>query len=352
VIINIDLILQSVFHSGVVSHRNEFADASVETSFFSVLKDIFSRGDFHHDAYTRHMFILFPVLAAIVLLVTCKAVRKHTFAFCLCAGTLVVFAAAEAFFSSSVSAGLMNILPGMFKSFQFDRTYYFLPGLWYILLGLSFAIVLELFKEKWAVLGIIAVGIFSMVILKDVAKDEEGIFYQNINQVNNGESVTGYITMKNLYSEPLMAEIEETIGRDMKDYRVAHIGISPVAALLHGFYTIDGYSNNYSLAYKHEFRKIIEKELELNDFNRAYFDDWGSRCYIFYHEWGNAYLLKKGFSGTITDLRLDFAKMKELNCDFIFSAGEIIDAEQYGLLYRGYYSTDDSYWGIYLYELN
>ena len=60
--------------------------------------------------------------------------------------------------------------------------------------------------------------------------------------------------MRNLYSEDLMETISERIGKDMSTYRVVHIGISPVAALMHGFYTIDGYSNNYPLEYKKAFR--------------------------------------------------------------------------------------------------
>lgn len=48
--------------------------------------------------------------------------------------------------------------------------------------------------------------------------------------------------------------------------RVASIGICPVVSLMHGFYTIDGYSNNYPLEYKHTFWGIQTEELALNDY--------------------------------------------------------------------------------------
>lgn len=59
-----------------------------------------------------------------------------------------------------------------------------------------------------------------------------------------------------------MQEIDDAIGRDKSTYRVAHLGISPAPSLMHGFYTVDGYSNNYSLEYKHRFREVIAAELE------------------------------------------------------------------------------------------
>lgn len=43
---------------------------------------------------------------------------------------------------------------------------------------------------------------------------------------------------------------------------------------MHGFYTVDGYSNNYPLEYKHRFREVIAAELEKNEEVRVYFDLW------------------------------------------------------------------------------
>ena len=59
------------------------------------------------------------------------------------------------------------------------------------------------------------------------------------------------------------------------------LGISPAPALMHGFYTVDGYSNNYPLEYKHRFREVIAPEIEKNEEVRVYFDTWGNRCYLF-----------------------------------------------------------------------
>ena len=158
--------------------------------------------------------------------------------------------------------------------------------------------------------------------------------------------------MKNLYAEDVMQEIEDTIGEDIDSYRVAHLGMCPVAALIHGFNTIDGYSNNYPLSYKHEFREIIADELELSEFNKSYFDDWGNRCYLLYHEWANSYMLSKYYQGSVDDLHLNYDKMKEMNCKYIFSAAPITDCEQYNLSAIGAFDSSVSYWRVYVYKIN
>ena len=62
--------------------------------------------------------------------------------------------------------------------------------------------------------------------------EENSSFYENVNQWNNGSGVTGYISWKSYFSEELMQELDEAIGRDKTTYRVAHLGINPAPALL------------------------------------------------------------------------------------------------------------------------
>lgn len=180
----------------------------------------------------------------------------------------------------------------------------------------------------------------------------ESYFYLNVNQINNGSGITGYITWESYYAEELMGQLEEAIGRDPETYRVAHLGMSPAPALMHGFYTADGYSNNYPLEYKHLFRQVIEKELAKNEQTRLYFDQWGSRCYLFNGSTGNAWMLGKTMEIKYEGLEFDLAALGDLGCEYIFSAGEIVDWEEMGLDFLGYYETDTSFWGVWLYGLN
>lgn len=173
----------------------------------------------------------------------------------------------------------------------------------------------------------------------------------NVNQHNNGSDITGYISWKSYYAEDLMQKLDDAIGKDKSSYRIAHLGMSPAPALMHGFYTVDGYSNNYPLEYKHRFRKVIEKELEEVPETAVYYDTWGSRCYLFNSESGNVWMLGKHQKIVYQDLRFDIDALKNLGCSYIFSCGVIENADELGLNLLGYYETDSSYWGVWLYQL-
>jgi len=157
--------------------------------------------------------------------------------------------------------------------------------------------------------------------------------------------------MRNMYCEDLLQKIDDDIEEDNSEFRVAHIGICPVISLLHGFNTIDGYSNNYPLEYKKEFREVIAGELDLNKYNRIYFDDWGNRCYIFYHDWGNSFMLGRDFKGSISNLEINFDKLKELECHYIFTAAPIDNPEEYPLEEVGVYDMEYGFWRIWVYKV-
>ena len=86
---------------------------------------------------------------------------------------------------------------------------------------------------------------------------------------------------------------------------------------------------------------------------RTYFDDWGSRCYLFTQESQNYYYLKKDADFRYQNLELNTGKMKQMGCDFLFSAAEIVpkNAERLGLTLQGVYDTEDSYYRIWVYKI-
>ena len=138
---------------------------------------------------------------------------------------------------------------------------------------------------------------------------------------------------------------------EQEEYRVGSVGIHPAAAVMNGFYTIDGYSNNYSLDYKHEFREIIAYELSQNEYNMIYFDHWGSRCYLFASDYNGCAMLEKEKHAVFHDFQIDGRKMKEMGCYYLISAGEIAEPELTGLALYRTFERDDSYYRIYLYKV-
>ena len=157
-------------------------------------------------------------------------------------------------------------------------------------------------------------------------------------------------TVKEFFAEDLFHEIKEHIALPQEDYRIASIGLHPAVAQYNGFYTIDTYNNFYPLSYKHQFRKIIEKELAKNKTIRKYFDKWGGRCYIFTAQLGKRYMLKKDSKQHLKNLELNTEVFKEMGGRYIFSAIPIDNAEQNRLMLDKVFVSKTAAWKIYLYK--
>ncbi|WP_053367556.1 DUF6044 family protein [Bacillus sp. FJAT-27245] len=158
-------------------------------------------------------------------------------------------------------------------------------------------------------------------------------------------------TFRQFYAEKQFAEIGRYIGHPKEEYRVASIGIHPAIAQYNGFYTLDTYNNFYPLSYKHEFRKIIAKELEKNKTIREYFDEWGGRCYLFTAELGKRYMFKKNSKASLKNLELNTSQFKKMGGTYIFSAVPIMNAEENRLQLERTFTSKESAWKIYLYKV-
>jgi hypothetical protein len=157
-------------------------------------------------------------------------------------------------------------------------------------------------------------------------------------------------TVKEFYAEELFREIKEHIALPQEEYRVASIGIHPAIAQYNGFYTLDTYNNFYPLSYKHQFRKIIEKELAKNKRARRYYDQWGGRCYIFTAQLGKRYMIKKDSKRHLKNLQLNTEIFKEMSGRYIFSALPIDNAQQNQLVLEKVFVSKTAAWKIYLYK--
>ena len=244
-------------------------------------------------------------------------------------------------------------VPGFLHSFQIHRFYWLYPADWYLEFALAAAVLWRTkvpHTDSRMLPGKLVILAVCLLPTLQLVKVTSGM-YLNVNQINNGSGITGYISWESWFSEDLMQEIDDAIGRDKSTYRVAHLGVSPAPALMHGFYTVDGYSNNYPLEYKHRFREVIAPEIEKNEEVRVYFDTWGNRCYLFNSITGNYMRLQKGNTLVYEGLEFDMEALRELGCEYLFSGAEIGDADRMGMELVGYFETEDSYWGIWVYRL-
>jgi hypothetical protein len=163
--------------------------------------------------------------------------------------------------------------------------------------------------------------------------------------------VAGKPSFKQFYATTQFNEIDKYIGKPKSSYRVASIGIHPAIAQYNGFYTLDTYNNFYPLSYKHEFRKIILKELDKSPTLKKYFDEWGGRCYLFVAQLGKNYEYKKDSKVKIKDLQLNTSVFKRMGGQYIFSAVPISNPNENGLIFKKAFDQKASAWKIYLYQV-
>lgn len=357
--LNLDLISQLFFGGEFVSHREEYVIRGVD--FWSSFKVVMLEGVDHYESL--HKYIYIPILAAILFLIVGFFIRKKNpekeknlgRTFLIVCSLMVLAGFLYALLSGEAVASVKNSMSGMIKTFQFQRFYWLLVGGWYIVLGISLGVVWKAVKKKSSIAGLIIVAILYLPTFMYVAKNPLCIFRQNINQINNGSAVTGYITWDALYAdnqmEMIKKDIEASAGETQTDYRIAHIAMSPIPSLMNGFYTVDGYSNDYPLEYKHKFGKIIEKELEKNSAVSSYFYEWGNRCYLFCSDLSGAYMVSGNSDIKVSGTEFDYDLLRDMNCKYIFSGGELTDAESLGLSLFNVYCDDTSFWKIWVYSL-
>ena len=97
----------------------------------------------------------------------------------------------------------------------------------------------------------------------------------------------------------------EKIKKVVKTSRVLSVGLDPMVAVMNGIKVIDGYHALNPVNYKKEFRKIIEKELDADNFTKKYYDNWGSRVYAFVKN--------------PNEVLINFEEAKNVGADFIIS---------------------------------
>lgn len=221
------------------------------------------------------------------------------------------------------------------NTFNFARFHFLRPLVIYFSFGLSLH-----YLWKRAFRRLVYLAIIGQIIV--LIPFNEEIHYGLIHKTPS---------FKEFYAERQFQEIADFIGLKKEEYRIASIGLHPAIAQFNGFYTLDTYSNMYPLEYKYEFREIIAKELAKSKQLRTYFDEWGSRCYIFVAELGKKYDFKKSSKKTVKNLELNTEKFYEMGGRYFISSVAIENAAENGMILLKIFDHPESAWRIYLYEV-
>lgn len=275
-----------------------------------------------------------------------------------CLGWNVLWAMLAAFWTSSAGVAVRSSM-GTLGAFQLDRVLWISPCLWYLAAASGAEILLVFWKGSRGSRIRYFPGICMIIVSLVAGMTGVGILLagdvkSNFQKLRNPDYPL--LSYRDYYAIGVMEQVrdflEEETGKSQEEYRVVSLGIDPAAALYHGFYCLDGYSNNYSLEYKHRFRRIIAPELDKNDYIRAYFDEWGNRCYLFSAECPGYYTIEKnGFY--FQQYQPDTEALRKMGCDYLLSAACIQNASEEGLRLMNEipFETENSYYHIYVYEI-
>ena len=363
-VINYSLIAEVLFHMGEAIHRAEFKRMSDGIPFFETVEEILTTGG---DIELRSwpLYMLIASLAVCVLLSIFKkkagdeASRKVR-AVVRCLVIVVAIAAFAGVVKSPAGVKTLDRIGGAIASFQWDRFFYFMPTVGCVCFAFAMDALTEMGRGLSASSGKkLPKVLVYCVCATCIAVCAFNVFWKSVFKTNLREVISSApsnsLTWHDFFAKEQLADInafiEENYGLKQDEYRIGNLGLEPAITLASGFYTIDGYSNSYPLSYKKTFRQIIAKELDKNDTNRIYFDDWGNRCYLFASGYYGNPFLSRYEHAVFSDLELNIEQLKALNCKFIFAAGEIVGAEEKGYklaLISDYY---DSSYVIYVYEI-
>lgn len=307
---------------------------SIKDTFHEFYRFLFF-SDEHQWSFTpaKQFFVVIATIfiASILLLKNKDKNRQFLFLIGMLLSTLLFISIWESDILFSIRKTLMQYLP-----IDIRRIYWIQPVIWYTLFAISLYIIQKNLKKSRIFICIIMLMQFGLII-----KSQEYFAYKDSP------------TFRNFYAANQFNDIKKYINKDVSEYRVISIGLHPTISQYNGFYTVDGFSINYPLAYKLKFRKIIEKELDKNSFAKSFYEDWGGWCYAY---WGafnlnDLHNCRNNFE-KIEHLDYNYDLLKEMGGEYIISAIEIDTENNKRLQFlKEFDNYKDSHWSIFLYKV-
>lgn len=319
---------------------------------FQEAADIWVNGIFHADDVHKK-FVMPVCLVYFVWQNACYLVKRQwkrmfhdTFNFCMV--FLVFNSLIYGLYDFEPLRSLVEKLIPPLKGWQFNRTIFFNPFLWYAAL---FLILRRLYdKGIWAAwLANLTVCIAALCVILTPSRynDLYSTCYAKWYEYLHGAEADAF-SYEQFYAKELYDEIKEAIGYD-GEWSVAY-GMHPAVLEYNGIATLDGYLGFYSQQYKEEFRKVIAPALERVEASRIYYDDWGARAYLYSGTDESVVSAGKTMYHTDDTLYMDMEAFRELNGTYIFSRIAISNREELGLELLGEYTAKDGSCTVYVYK--
>ncbi|GAB2968039.1 DUF6044 family protein [Hymenobacter coalescens] len=339
------LISSTVLRPRFVPHRVEFRLAELTPQGFGAglrsAWQYFIWGQYHASRFFRGVILLTLGLAALGYWrrTPASAVwRRYALSGLAGLAALAVFCG----FYPQLMGPVQRIAPSL-GAFNLSRFHFLTPLLWFGLWVLALRALPA---------GPVRSGLVVSQLLLGLANNPE--WTQNLRRWA-GRPAAHEPSWQQYLAPELLREVrlslERRSGQPAAAWRVACLGLPPAVAQLSGFHTLDSYQSTYPLAYKHQFRPLIAAELAKSPELRRYFDDWGSRCYLFSTELGRNFRVGRQDRAVVRDWRFDARAFRRLGGRYVLSAARLARPAVAGLRPAGHFTAPGAYWELYIYEV-
>ena len=311
--------------------------------------------------------------------------------------------------------GLVERLVPPLKGWQFNRTIFFSPFLWYAAMTL---IALRLMsaagrrKSRAAAAGAMLLPMLSAALVLSTPNTYNDLYATLrgvVNEEMQGQTVDD-LSWREFYSPELFAKIRKDLGYSSGDLdstagtpqqeaeerfgsleRDMHTdnpldgtaddpsawtasaravaeqgfqtsgttgtdwavayGFHPAVLEYNGIATLDGYLGFYNQSYKDVFRAAIAPALERRPASEVNFDAWGARCYLYSGDEDGIVQAVRHYQTISSQIAIDETALRDMGCRYIFSRIRLTNAEEKHLRLRGEWSDETSPYTVYVYEL-
>lgn len=234
------------------------------------------------------------------------------------------------------------------EGWQFNRTIFFNPFLWYAAL---FLVLRRLYDaglwQMWLANVIVCIAVLAVILTPTRYNDLYSTCYNRAYEHFHGQEVDE-LSYGQFYAVDLFEEMKADIGYE-GEWAAAY-GFHPAVLEYNGIATLDGYLGFYSQQYKEDFRKIIAPALERVEATRIYYDDWGARAYLYSGTDLSIVSATKTVYATDDRIYMDGEAFQALGGQYLFSRIRLSNAQDVGLSLLGEYTAQDGSMTIYAYK--
>lgn len=244
---------------------------------------------------------------------------------------------------------LVETLVPPLKGWQFNRTIFFNPFLWYAAL---FVVLARLYDagiwQIWLANVIVCFAVLVVILTPNRYNDLYQTCYNKAYE-HFHETKVDELSYGQFYAQELFERLKDRIGYE-GEWAAAY-GFHPAVLEYNGIATLDGYLGFYPQKYKEDFRKIIAPALERVEATRIYYDDWGARAYLYSGTDLSIVNATRTVYATDYDIYIDTDAFGALGGKYIFSRIELANAKDVGLVLLDSGQAQDGSCTVYVYGL-